>query len=92
MKFTSALAIYILFWWMCLFLVLPFRLKRRGDAPDVPVPGEMPGAPPRFSPGRTVFWTTMVSAVLFLLFYVNYVEGWLGVGALDFYSAHKPTP
>lgn len=89
MKFTSILAVYVLFWWMCLFLVLPLRLKRRDDKPDVPVPGEMPGAPPRFSPGRTALWTTILAAGLFLLFYINYVEGWVGPDAFDFYSAHK---
>lgn len=91
MKFTSILAIYVLFWWLCLFLVLPLRLKRRGGAPEIPVAGEMPGAPPRFSLGRTLLWTTILSLSVFFLFYLNYVEGWVGPGAFDFYSAYKPT-
>lgn len=74
MRFSSIIAIYLLFWWGCLFLVLPFRL-RTGDEPDVPVSGQADGAPPRFSVKRTVLWTTIVSMVAFALFYANYSYG-----------------
>jgi len=82
MKLWSALAIYLLFWWGCLFVVLPFRL--RIDADDDPhVPGQMHGAPQRFSVKRTALWTTIVSALAFALFYVNYVNGWITAEFFD---------
>ena len=76
MKLSSIVAIYILFWWGCLFLVLPFRL-RTSDEPEAHVPGQADSAPPRFSVGRTCLWTTIVSAIIFAAFYVNYVNGWI---------------
>ncbi len=82
MKLTSILAIYILFWWGCLFLVLPFRL-RSGTEPEEPVRGQAESAPPRFSVGRTILWTTIVSAGAFALYYLNYVNGWV---AADFFD------
>jgi len=82
MKLTSIIAIYILFWWGCLFVVLPFRL-RTSDEPEALVPGQTESAPPRFSVGRTVLWTTIVSAALFALYYVNYVNGWVTADAFD---------
>lgn len=82
MKWTSILAIYLLFWWGCLFLVLPFRL-RSSTEPEEHVPGQAESAPPRFSVGRTIVWTSIVSAVLFALYYVNYVNGWLTADTLD---------
>ena len=82
MKLTSISAIYTLFWAFSFFLVLPFRLQSRGG-PTPDVPGQAPSAPPSFSFGRTAFWTTIVSALLFGLFYVNYVEGWLPVEDFD---------
>ena len=85
MRFGSALAIYALFWSLSLFFVLPFRL-RSSDEPDVSVSGQAESAPPRFSFGRTALWTTIVSAVLFALYYANYVNGWIGVEAIDFFS------
>lgn len=86
MRAGSLLAIYFLFWAFSFFLVLPFRLQRKGGdgSPDIYVPGTTESAPPRFSFGRTAFWTTIVSAVLFGLFYANFVEGWLPASAFDF--------
>lgn len=76
MKASSILAIYTLFWSMCFFFVLPFRLRSSAE-PDHHVAGQADSAPPRFSLKRTAWWTTWVSLVFFLIYYVNYVEGWL---------------
>jgi predicted secreted protein len=85
MKFTSMLAIYALFWTLALFLVLPFRL-RSGSQPEHYVPGQAESAPPRFSFARTCLWTTIVSAGMFGLYYANYVFGWVGPDAFDFFT------
>ena len=73
----------MLFWAMSFFLVLPFRLQTRGGD-DMPVRGQAESAPPRFSFPRTCAWTTLVSAVLFGMFYLNYVFDWLPVERLNF--------
>ncbi len=88
MKPGSILAIYALFWSMSFFFVLPFRL-RSSEEPDPLVPGQMAGAPPRFSFARTCRWTTIVSAVLFGLFYANYRNGWVTPDMLDLYSSYR---
>ena len=83
MRPVSISAIFMLFWAFSFFLVLPFRLQtREGD--DRPVPGQAESAPPRFSFGRTAGWTTVVAVVLFGLYYVNYVEGWIGPDIVNF--------
>jgi predicted secreted protein len=82
MRLSSAVAIYFLFWALSFFFVLPFRL--RDAAPDQPVPGQMAGAPITFSFARTAKWTTIVSIVLFGLYYANYVYQWVPVQALNF--------
>ncbi|WP_156679213.1 DUF1467 family protein [Sphingomonas profundi] len=90
MKFSSILALYPLFWSLCLFFVLPFRLRSSAE-PDIEVAGQMRGAPPRFSLKRTAIWTTWLSLAVFGLYYLNYVNGWIGPQALDFFTASKPT-
>lgn len=82
MKLTSITAIYLLFWWGCLFLVLPFRLRTSAE-PEALVAGQSESAPPRFAFGRTVLWTTIVSAVAFGLFYLNYTNGWITADLFD---------
>ena len=89
MKITSILALYVLFWWLSLFLVLPLRLKRKGAPPERLVLGQAESAPPQFSPARTALWTTIVSVIAFMLFYINYIGGWIRPEMLDFYTAHQ---
>jgi len=81
MRWSSIAAIFTLFWAMSFFLVLPFRL--RGSGEDQIVPGQAPSAPPLFSFTRTAKWTTLVAAVLFGLYYGNYVYHWVPVETLD---------
>ena len=72
-----------MFWAFSFFVVLPFRLQVPG-ASTAHVPGQAESAPPSFSFGRTAKWTTLVAAVLFGLYYGNYVYGWVPVETFDF--------
>lgn len=83
MRWTSALAIYVLFWAFSVFFVLPFEARAKCASDDTPVPGQMNGAPAQFRPGRVVRRVTIVATVLFGLFYLNYVEGWITADMLD---------
>ncbi len=83
MKPGSALAIYTLFWVMSLFLVLPFGVRTDEEAGVERSPGHADSAPHRFSFGSAALRATIVSALLFALFYSNYVYGWIGVADLD---------
>lgn len=74
---TSALAIYIIFWFFCLFLVLPFHARKAGDVDEVLVAGQADSAPVRFRPGRAALQTTAVAALLFGVYYLNYSNGWV---------------
>lgn len=86
MAWQSALAIYLLFWVLAMFLVLPFGVRTTQEAGEPPVPGQADSAPAGFRVGRMAWRTTIVSAVLFAAFYLNYVYGWVTADMLDFYS------
>ncbi len=86
MRFQSALAIYTLFWVMSFFLVLPFGVRTAEEEGVEHVPGHAESAPHRFSFGKAALRATIVSALLFGLYYLNYIYGWIGVGALDWAS------
>ncbi|MDO6413413.1 DUF1467 family protein [Sphingomonas sp. BIUV-7] len=91
MRLSSIIAIYSLFWSLSFFLVLPFRLQRK-SGPEAYVPGTVSSAPPSFSFARTCLWTTIVAIVLFGLYYVNYVMGWLPAETFDFVSGSLLQP
>jgi len=83
MRLTSILAIYALFWTMCLFLVMPWHVRTAEEVGERSQPGHAESAPHRLPASRILIWTTAVSAVLFGLFYANYVNGWITAGDVD---------
>lgn len=78
MQPISIVAIYLLFWFLSLFLVLPFGVKTDREMGQEPEPGHAESAPHRFSFGKVLLRTTIVAAIFFAIFYANYYFGWLG--------------
>jgi predicted secreted protein len=74
MPVTTALAILFLIWWVVLFAVLPWGVRRQDEAGGEVVPGTDPGAPAVPHLARKLLWTTVVSLLIFAAFYVVYVE------------------
>ena len=83
MKLTSILAIYALFWALSLFLVLPFGVRTTEEEGEKVQTGNADSAPHQFSFGKVALRTTILSAILFGLFYANYVYGWIAPDVLD---------
>ena len=73
MPVTTAIATFFLIWWVVLFAVLPWGVRSQQEGGEI-VPGTDPGAPaiPRLL--RKLVWTTGVSAVIFAVCYVVYVN------------------
>ena len=86
MRWTSALAIYILFWALSVFLVLPFGVRTTHEAGAEHVPGTAESAPHEFRPGRIALRVTVVATLLFALFQLNYRYGWITAQTLTFFN------
>ena len=82
----SILAIYLLFWVMSFFVVLPFGVRTAEEEGAEHVPGHAESAPHQFSFGRVALRATLLSAGLFGLYYLNYVYGWITADQLDWAS------
>jgi predicted secreted protein len=67
MYWPSALAIYLLFWVMAAFLVMPFHVHTADETGEALVPGQAESAPSDFRPKRILVWTTIVGTVRALL-------------------------
>ncbi|HEY1607447.1 MAG TPA: DUF1467 family protein [Allosphingosinicella sp.] len=83
MKFQSILAIYILFWTIALFVVLPIGVRTPEEEGVQCEPGHAPSAPHVFSFGRAALRATILSAIAFLIFYLNYLYGWVTLASLE---------
>ena len=73
MSTPTAAAVFFLIWWITLFAVLPWGVRSQHESDDV-VPGTDPGAPlvPRL--GRKLIWTTLITCVVFGIFYAVYAD------------------
>lgn len=90
MKPQSALAIYLLFWTITLFAVLPFGVRTADEAGQERAPGEATSAPVNPMIGRKLAWTTLISAILFGVFAANYHYGWVELDDVPFWRTHGP--
>ena len=86
MLWTSIIAIYSLFWVLSAFMVLPFGVLTHDEAGIAKIPGQADSAPADFRPGRIAWRATLLSLLLFGLFYANYVNGWIGPDDLNFFG------
>lgn len=86
MQWTSVIAIYALFWVLCAFLVMPFGLRTPNEVDGYKGGvGHAESAPTNFRPGRIALRATVLSTVVFGLFYLNYLYGWISVEDLNFF-------
>jgi predicted secreted protein len=83
MRLQSFIAIYFLFWFMSLFLVLPFGVRTSDELGAKKVPGQADSAPHEFRPLRIVLRTSLVAAAFFALFYANYTFEWITIRSFD---------
>lgn len=77
MKLYSLFAIYVLFWVMSAFLVMPFGVRTPDETGEQLVKGQAPSAPSNFRPRVIILRATVLAALLCGLFYANYVNGWI---------------
>lgn len=87
MRWTSMLAIYVLFWAGSVFLVLPFGVRTADEAGTERIPGQAESAPHEFRTGLVAKRVTIVATTLFLLFQLNYAYGWITPQRIDVFDA-----
>lgn len=92
MRWTSALAIYFLFWAFSVFFVLPFGVKTADEAGIERIPGQAESAPHDFRPKRVAFRVTILATVLWSLYMLNFRFGWITPQMLDIWGAWKDVP
>ena len=75
-------AIYFVLWWITLFLTLPFGVRSQHED-GAAAPGSDPGAPVAHLIGRKMIWTTIISAVIFVVAMYAYNAGYLSIERLS---------
>ena len=68
MSVTGGIVAFAVIWFVCLLLILPRGLTTQAEAGEVE-PGTPEGAPSAFHFGRKALWTTLVTIVLWAVFF-----------------------
>lgn len=87
MELTSIVAIYILFWVLSAFIILPIGIRSHYETDSKMVAGQADGAPTNFRPLKVLVNTTLLATAIFGLFYLNYVFGWITVDNIDLFDS-----
>ncbi len=74
-QWVTGVAIYIVIWWLVLFMVLPFGV-RRPEAHELEK-GQEPGAPVKPRMWLKLLVTSVISLVLYGIFYLIAEAGWI---------------
>jgi len=85
MEWTSILAIYVLFWVMCAFLLLPFGVRTADELGEDKVSGQADSAPANFRPWLVVRRATVLAALCCAIYVANYTQGWITAQDLNFF-------
>jgi len=76
-ELVTGFAIYFIIWWLVIFMVLPFGV-RRPDADELE-PGQDHGAPVKSHIWKKLAVTTVISAVIFAILYGAWDQGWIAL-------------
>ncbi len=85
MTYFSMFAVYFIVWWVVLFACLPIGLRTQGEANEI-VPGTVESAPHRFQFGKVMGLTTIVSAVVCLIWWFAVTKLGLGLDIIPDFS------
>jgi len=87
LELTSVIAIYVLFWVMAAFIILPIGIRNHHESGIKMVEGQADGAPVNFRPLRVLLLTTLLATTAFGLFYLNYANGWITLDMIDIFDS-----
>jgi predicted secreted protein len=77
MSIGTGIALYFIFWWLCLFAVLPFGVRSQKESGNVE-PGTEPGAPQEPYLWRKILINSVAAAIVFAIYW--FVTVGLGYG------------
>lgn len=86
MLWTSILAIYVLVWVACAFLMLPFGIRTYEEEGLRKIRGQADSAPATFKPKRLVVRTTILAVLITAIYLENYKRGWIVIEDLNVFD------
>jgi predicted secreted protein len=81
---VSAIVLYLVIWFMCVFVILPLKIKSQEEAGEI-VPGTPASAPVDPMIKKKAIWVTIMATVIFIPIVLIIANGWIAVEDFDLY-------
>lgn len=91
MSIGASIAIWFLFFVAVAFVSLSFGVRTSEEVGADKVAGQADSAPHRFDVGRHALRAAIIATLLFALFDLNWIYGWVGIERFDFYHRIFPS-
>ena len=88
MNIVSAIVLYLVIWFMCLFVILPMRLKSQDEDGDV-VPGTPASAPVNPNLKRKAVLITIVATLVFIPIAGVIISGLVTIDDIDVFNRRQ---
>lgn len=85
MTVGAALVMFAVIWFMCLFVVLPIRLKSQSETGKI-IEGTPASAPADPNLRTRLKWTTLIAIPIWIVICAMIITGVISVDMLDFYN------
>ena len=85
MSLEPAIAIWFLFFVAVAFVSLSFGVRTSEEVGAASVPGQAESAPHRFNLKRHLLRAAVITTVVFVIYDLNWVYGWIGLDSFDVY-------
>jgi len=85
MNIVAGIVLYLVIWFMCLFVILPLRIKSQDENGEV-VPGTPASAPVDPMLRKKVKWVTVLATLVFIPIAATIINGWISVEDFDWYQ------
>ena len=85
MTISAALVLFAVIWFMCLFIILPLKIKSQGEDGKI-VPGTPASAPSRPLLKKKTIYVTIISLVLWIALIFVITSGLIRVQDIAFFN------
>jgi predicted secreted protein len=83
MTITGAIVLFAVIWFMCLFVILPQKVRSQEEAGDV-APGTPASAPSEPMMRKKFIWTTVATVILWIIVMTVIITGAIDIADIDF--------
>lgn len=90
MAIGASIAVWFLFFVAVAFVSLSFGVRTDEEAGTAKVAGQADSAPHKFDLKRHLIRSALIATVVFALFDLNWIYGWIGIETFDFYHRIFP--